>query len=135
MTNTPIDTYSQPSDGWVCYHCGERFKTQSAAKDHFGERPEAQLACKIKAGDERGLVMSLRKAEADLAAARAENAGLRRYARHDRGCNAAVYTNEKPPCNCGFEAALAGGDNKVMEAAPVYCASCGQYRVKCGVGC
>jgi len=57
------DTYPQPEDGWVCFHCGERFKKVGAAEDHFGARPGDGLACRIKAGDERGLVMDLRKAQ------------------------------------------------------------------------
>ena len=60
------DTYSQPEDGWVCFHCGERFTTFGAARDHFGERPEAKLACQIKVGNERGLIMELRKAEYEI---------------------------------------------------------------------
>lgn len=60
------DTYPQPADGWVCFHCGERFKTFGGAEDHFGARPGDGLACKIKAGDERGLVMELRKVQAQM---------------------------------------------------------------------
>ena len=29
-----------PIDGWVCFHCGERFRTEGAARDHFGETPQ-----------------------------------------------------------------------------------------------
>jgi hypothetical protein len=53
-----------PKDGWVCFHCGERFTTIGNAEDHFGKRPEITPACRIKLGEERGLVMELRKAEA-----------------------------------------------------------------------
>jgi hypothetical protein len=56
-------TYPMPQDGWVCYHCGERFTTWGSAEDHFGKNPHDTPACIIKAGDERGLVMELRKAE------------------------------------------------------------------------
>ena len=38
-----------PADGWVCFHCGERFTTPNAARDHFGERPKARTACDITA--------------------------------------------------------------------------------------
>jgi len=72
------DVYPQPGDGWVCYHCGERFTKYGAARDHFGDRPDSDLACLIKAGDERGLVMALRKAEAALEAARRD--GMERAA-------------------------------------------------------
>ena len=52
--------------GWVCFHCGERFTTPGSAAFHFGARPEATVACLIKYGQERGLVMALRKAEAEI---------------------------------------------------------------------
>ena len=58
------ETYPQPADGWVCFHCGERFTTPGSAEDHFGARPEEPAACLIKYGNERGLVMELRKAQA-----------------------------------------------------------------------
>ena len=61
------DTYPMPKGGWVCYHCGEHFRTKGSARDHFGGDPGATAACQIKAGDERGLVMALRKAEGDVA--------------------------------------------------------------------
>ena len=60
------DVYPMPADGWVCYHCGERFTTPGAARNHFGARPEATVACLIKYGEERGLVMELRKAEDEV---------------------------------------------------------------------
>lgn len=56
-------TYEQPKDGWVCFHCGERYTTWGAARDHFGPSPKSIAACKIKFGDEMGLLMALRKAE------------------------------------------------------------------------
>ena len=55
------DTYPTPPDGWVCFHCGERFTTPGSAQDHFGDRPEDTAACRIKVGEERGLVMELRR--------------------------------------------------------------------------
>ena len=66
------DTYPQPPDGWVCFHCGERFTTVGSAHDHFGARPTDMAACLIKVGEERGLVMALRKAQADALKAQAE---------------------------------------------------------------
>ena len=41
--------YSEPRDGWVCFHCGERFETSNAARDHFGARPDSDPACWIPA--------------------------------------------------------------------------------------
>jgi hypothetical protein len=30
------ETYPAPPDGWVCFHCGERFRSQYGARLHFG---------------------------------------------------------------------------------------------------
>lgn len=59
-----VDTYTMPVDGWVCFHCGVRFLSPGAASNHFGEAPWRTAACKIKAGEEKGLLMALRKEEA-----------------------------------------------------------------------
>ena len=53
-----------PKGGWVCFHCDEIFTTPGGAEDHFGATPGRKPACLIKLGDERGLAMALRKAEA-----------------------------------------------------------------------
>lgn len=82
MTHTPadpaaIDTYPAPKHGWTCFHCGETFTTFGAARDHFGATPEAQIGCLIKQilpGEERGLLMELRKAEAAVEALRERGA-------------------------------------------------------------
>jgi len=58
------DTYPMPKHGWTCFYCGDTFTTQGSASDHFGGDPGATAGCKIKAGDELGLLMELRKAEA-----------------------------------------------------------------------
>ncbi len=47
-----FDTYPMPADGWVCFHCGERFRTEGTARYHFGEKPGDASAC-IKARIER----------------------------------------------------------------------------------
>lgn len=56
--------YSIPPHGWTCFHCGDTFTTPGAARDHFGFDPSADPACRIKVGEERGLVMELRRVEA-----------------------------------------------------------------------
>ena len=61
-----MTTYKQPKHGWTCFHCGETFKKFGAAKDHFGESVDGSAGCQIKAGEERGLLMALRKAEAAI---------------------------------------------------------------------
>ena len=60
------DTYQAPAHGWTCFHCGETFTAAGAARDHFGADQLAQPGCQIKAGEERGLLMALRRAEAEL---------------------------------------------------------------------
>ena len=62
----PQDVYPMPADGWVCFHCGERFTTVGTAEDHFGTHPTDMAACLIKVGEERGLVMELRRVQAEL---------------------------------------------------------------------
>lgn len=62
---TTNDTYPQPAHGWTCFHCGETFTTPGSAQDHFGETPDKVPGCKIKVGEERGLLMELRKVEAE----------------------------------------------------------------------
>jgi hypothetical protein len=52
---------------WTCFHCGETFTTPGSARDHFGFDPSSDPGCRIKVGAERGLLMALRKAEAELA--------------------------------------------------------------------
>lgn len=67
------DSYVAPPHGWTCFHCGETFKTVGGARDHFGADPIADPACRIKVGEERGLVMALRRAEEQLARYRAQD--------------------------------------------------------------
>lgn len=62
----PEGYYFKPKHGWTCFHCGETFTTPGSARDHFGADPLKDPGCRIKAGEERGLLMALRKAEAEL---------------------------------------------------------------------
>lgn len=62
-TNLQGDFYTPPPHGWTCFHCGETFTTAGAARDHFGFDPSFDPACRIKVGEERGLVMELRRVE------------------------------------------------------------------------
>lgn len=59
-------TYKQPEHGWVCFHCGETFKNTGSARDHFGETPKEVPGCIIKAGNEKGLLMELRRTQKQL---------------------------------------------------------------------
>ena len=58
-----MNTYTAPSDGWVCFHCGERFRTEGAARDHFGATPNVETGCllKVRVGNERGWLMEIRR--------------------------------------------------------------------------
>lgn len=58
-----LETYPMPEGGYVCFHCGERLTTVGQAEDHFGATQGALAGCQIKVGEERGLLMELRKAE------------------------------------------------------------------------
>lgn len=68
---------------WTCFHCGETFTTIGGARNHFGATPDAQPGCliRVQLGDERGLQMALRKAEAEIASLRAANEQLDHEAR------------------------------------------------------
>jgi hypothetical protein len=72
--NGAVETYPMPKDGWVCFHCGERFTTLGSAQDHFGSTPESRAGCLIdrvalEAGTDtqrgRGLLMELRRVEGE----------------------------------------------------------------------
>lgn len=77
MTGLDSRGYPMPELGWTCYHCGETFTTWGSAQDHFGATPEAKPGCLIKVqyGNERGLEMELRKAEAEIERLKRELAG------------------------------------------------------------
>lgn len=61
------ETYPRPKEGWTCFHCGDLFRTVGAARDHFGHDPLAEPGCRIKVGEELGLLIALRKVEKDYA--------------------------------------------------------------------
>ena len=58
------DTYPMPADGWMCFHCGERFTTPNAARDHFGQYPTSTPACQITAATLRKELREYRVIEA-----------------------------------------------------------------------
>ena len=61
-------TYPAPIHGWCCFHCGENFTTVGAARDHFGGNIYDTPGCmiRVQVGEERGLLMELRKAQAEV---------------------------------------------------------------------
>lgn len=55
--------------GWRCFHCGDTFRSERTAREHFGSDESATPACRIKAGAEGGLLTALRESERALAEA------------------------------------------------------------------
>lgn len=66
MTTTEQGVPVLVTQAWTCFHCGETFTDERLARDHFGPDLDAEAACRIKAGAERGLLTALRRAERDL---------------------------------------------------------------------
>ena len=54
--------FNRPKHGWVCFFCGDTFRTLGAAELHFGRKMSDTPACIINA-EAFGLVVALRKAE------------------------------------------------------------------------
>jgi hypothetical protein len=50
---------------WRCFHCDEVFRTRGGAEDHFGKYINSTPGCilKVQFGDERGLLMELRRVQ------------------------------------------------------------------------
>lgn len=105
--------YMKPEHGWTCFHCGETFTTPGGARDHFGADPLCTPGCQIKVGEERGLLMALRRAEAELARYRAEDSDkdreLQAMASDHR--RALIREEEK-----GYERGLADGRKQAVRA-------------------
>lgn len=111
---TKPDTYEQPAHGWTCFHCGETFTTVGGARDHFGADPIAEPGCRIKVGEERGLLMALRKAEAELARYRAEDCDADRQFHAMRADHAVAVRRAE---EAGYAKGLADGQKLRCEAA------------------
>ncbi len=58
-------TYEIPVEGWVCFHCGERFMTLNRARDHFGPTPGSMTACQLGPEGIRRELRRLRSLEAE----------------------------------------------------------------------
>lgn len=63
------DVYEKPGDGWVCYHCGERFLTPGSAELHFGARPTGITRCKEMLVSH---AKAIREKDDEIASARAD---------------------------------------------------------------
>lgn len=70
---TDSDHYAMPALGWTCFFCGDTFTTPGGASDHFGGDMGETAACRIKFGDEMGLLMELRRAQEELKGYRTED--------------------------------------------------------------
>jgi hypothetical protein len=70
-----------PAHGWTCFHCGETFTTPGSARDHFGTHLYDKPGCllKVEVGEERGLLMELRKAQAKIDELRSEQMTDRQF--------------------------------------------------------
>lgn len=73
-------TYQPPAKGWQCFHCGEWFTTEGAARHHFGNNPEhikevrRQLANALKERDQQERFKWAANTRADSSEQRAERA-------------------------------------------------------------
>lgn len=104
-----------PEHGWTCFFCGETFTTIGAARDHFGNEPFADTACRIKVGEERGLVMALRRAEKELARYRAEDSDADREFHRMRAEHATALRREEEK---GYERGLRDGRTAALASEP-----------------
>lgn len=81
-TNAPIPpehwagSYPIPDHGWTCFFCGETFTTIDAARYHFGGDPFDDPACRIKDGQEKNLLLALRRAQDELARYHADDSEI-----------------------------------------------------------
>lgn len=55
------DTYPTPEHGWTCFHCGETFMHQNAARLHFGASVYDEPKCQISAHRLRAMEEELRR--------------------------------------------------------------------------
>jgi hypothetical protein len=55
------ETYTPPAHGWTCFHCGETFHGQQAARLHFGASVNDEPKCQISANRLRAMEAELRR--------------------------------------------------------------------------
>lgn len=61
------DTYVPPAHGWTCFHCGDTFMHERAARDHFGATPDREPACVMKlTSEDRSLTRRIRWLESEI---------------------------------------------------------------------
>ena len=77
MSGWGPDTYPAPPDGWVCFHCGERFLLQGQAIEHFGLDPDSIPACLLSPEHVRAELRRFRVVEHQLRGVLSRLCGLR----------------------------------------------------------
>ena len=60
------DEQIPPAHGWVCFHCGARFRTVAGAQIHFGKRPSEPAGCTIDIEEFRNMRYELHAARVKL---------------------------------------------------------------------
>lgn len=114
---------------WRCFHCDDVFTTVGAASDHFGPHPASTPGCVIDkvlpeggTNTQRGLglLMALRRAEAELARYREEDTDLH-LALHAKECerNTAVMRAEEQGYARGLRDARAAFDSLIDQEKDV----------------
>jgi hypothetical protein len=100
-------TYRKPKEGWICFHCGERFLTYDEAKAHFGETPDALTRC-VEMVDAMKAFTTRMEGAALSAPAEQGNADV---------CNG--YSGfGKPPCGLPRDARVHDGTGRTMAHHP-----------------
>jgi hypothetical protein len=65
--NAQPGMYPVPAHGWTCFHCGETFMHERAARDHFGATPDREPGCVLRlTSEDRSLIRRLRAYEAEV---------------------------------------------------------------------
>lgn len=106
----------QRAVAWRCFHCGDTFTDEAAARLHFGRDERSEAACVIKAGAEGSLLKALRDAEyqADDAIQRMHDESTdAAKAYHQQRCrhNQALMAAEE----LGYERGLADGRSRARQ--------------------
>jgi hypothetical protein len=105
MNLTNLDTYMPPEHGWTCFHCGETFTHQMAARLHFGASIHDEPKCQISAHKLRAMEQQLRRYQEEdtdlhreIARMKSDHASaLRREEEkgYERGLRDAGYTSDR----------------------------------------
>lgn len=117
MTGTTASCFVWPEHGVTCFHCGDTFTTFGAARDHFGFDPSCDPACRIKIGEERGLVMVLRKVQQKYIEL------LERQCAEDTGMVREIYSIGAEHSQAVIEAEQLGYDRGLVDGRTLFAAA------------